>query len=467
MMETDRNSGMMSGLQNNLKFYHWKEIVDWARENSPFYRELYHGLFPVEKLSDLPIVNQDDFWKANTIQNNRVLTSSTLDGIVFKSGGTTGNPKFSVFTREEWNDMVHLFGEGMSQAGISKGDRVGNLFYVGDLYGSFIFIMRSLESGPIPVLQFPIGGGTPLDTILKTVNDFQINVLVGPPTTLLSAAAYYLENRFLYPDIRIDKALYGGESIYSDQREQLLTAFPGVKILSVGYASVDAGLLGYAAKDCQLDEHRVFASSVILEIVDEETGQPIEEVGHPGKLTATSLTRRLMPIIRYPVGDRAEWKEPFSEEKKDRKFLLLGRSDDAARIGPLSVYYEDMREIIAAANTGVPITAFQLVVRHSNKKDGLIVRMAILPEDLQDRALGSQESRGKVQESRESSGRASKKLDKAWKKILNLFNQERSAYLQAVERDLIYPMAVEWTTSDQMEINLRTGKLKRVIDQRR
>jgi phenylacetate-CoA ligase len=438
--------------QDGIKKYTWQEIVEWALKHSSYYKKLYQGIFSFEKLSNLPIINQDDFWKANTIHDNRVLTSAAPDGIVFKSGGTTGNPKFSVFSREEWSCMVRLFGEGMSRTGILEGDRVGNLFYVGDLYGSFIFIMRSLEEGPVPVLQFPIGGGTPIEVILKTIQDFKLNVLVGPPTTLLSAAAYYSENRSVYPEIRIQKLLYGGESVYQDQREQLQSVFPGVKISSVGYASVDAGLLGYADADCELDEHKSFSKVVILEILDEDTGEPIHEINQPGKLVATSLMRRLMPIIRYPVGDRAEWKEVYHGENQDRKFRLLGRAEDAARVGPLSVYYEDMRSVMEQADPGVQISGFQFMIYHKDRKDGLVVRIAIQPEE--DRSLQVQEKR-------------LEKLKNAWEKILNCFNQERSAYLIAVERNLIHPMEVEWTTLDKMGVNPRTGKLRRILDLRK
>ena len=114
-----------------------KEIIENAKTLSPYYRELYKNS-RFEKLSDLPVTNQEKFWKAN------VLTSDKRDGIVFKSGGSTGAPKYSYFTSLEWQSFTETFGWGMSQGILEDYDRVANLFYVGDLYASFLFIKEGL-----------------------------------------------------------------------------------------------------------------------------------------------------------------------------------------------------------------------------------------------------------------------------------------------------------------------------------
>src|SRR5882757_3018360 len=133
-----------------MKIYALSEIVAQAREKSPYYKKLYENIGNPKnvKLSDLPVIDQGEFWNANTIRDNQLLTGPMEDGIVFKSGGTTGQPKFSIFTREEWNTFTDVFGEGMGHTGLVKGDRLANLFYAGELYASFTFIMKSVEACP-------------------------------------------------------------------------------------------------------------------------------------------------------------------------------------------------------------------------------------------------------------------------------------------------------------------------------
>lgn len=423
-----------------MRVYDLKELVQIARQKSPYYKRLYQGISGFEELSELPVVDQAEFWEANTINNNRVVTASIDDGIVFKSGGTTGNPKFSVYSRDEWELFTKIFGDGLSKSCLSEGDRIANLFYVGELYASFIFIMKSLELSPTRTLQFPISGSTKAELILTTACDFQVNVLAGLPTTLLNIAECYAQNKGSYPALKVNKILFGGESMYPDQRKRLDAIFPGVKIVSIGYASVDAGPLGYADESCGPDEHRVFGKATIFEIVDDETHAPINEVNRPGKVLVTNLIRPLMPIIRYPAGDRAIWVEPASKDNPDRKFVILGRSEEAARVGPVSVYYEDMRAFLEGLDMDLQITGFQLIIRHFEMKDALVVRIA--------------------------SPHSAKRTAELDAEITRLFGAERKMFAEAAAENKIHPLFIEWTDPSDVEINSRTGKLRRVIDQR-
>lgn len=421
-----------------MKIFDWKELVSLAQHNSPFYRQLY-GERSFSCLSEVPIVSQSDFWKANTVRNNRVLSAPMTDGIIFKSGGTTGNPKFSIYTHDEWNLFTRVFGEAMCKAGLSTADRIADLFYVGELYASFIFIMKSIEAAPFASLQFPIGGATKPEVVMKTVSDFQINVLAGLPTTILNLAEFYAQNPSRYPDVCINKVMFGGESMYADQRGRLEEIFPGLKIVSIGYASVDGGLLGYADSTCGPEEHRAFGSHTVMEIVDEDTLEPIEEVDRPGKLLVTNLIRGLMPCIRYPVGDRAVWVEPANPDNPDRKFVIFGRSEEAARVGPVSIYYEDMRAFLTDLDL-IPITGFQMIITHRDKKDGLTLRIAT-PDALADQA--------EVEST-----------------IAQEFGLQRPMFAEAIRDNKIHPLTIEWIDSDEVVINARTGKLRRVIDYR-
>ena len=45
----------------------------------------------------------------------------------------------------------------MRRAGLREGERIGNLFYAGKLYASFLFIGRSIEAAGAGIC-YPIGG---------------------------------------------------------------------------------------------------------------------------------------------------------------------------------------------------------------------------------------------------------------------------------------------------------------------
>ncbi|MNX19025.1 Phenylacetate-coenzyme A ligase [compost metagenome] len=412
------------------------DLVRYARMHSPFYRDLYRDVAdgPVQ-LTDLPVIDQDAFWAANSPASNRLMTGPASDGIAFKSGGTSGNPKFSFFSRDEWVSFCEAFGRGMSANGLTPGEKVANIFYGGELYASFLFITKSIEHAPTGAVVYPVMGATDPDVILHILEEHQIDVLAGVPSSIIQLAGHAERS----PGLRLGlkKILFGGEAFYPDQRAYLERVFPGVDIRSVGYASVDAGLLGYADLSCGLNEHRTFGTETHFEILDEETGLPIEEVGRPGKVVITELTRRLMPIIRYPAGDLAEWVEPAGG--MDRKFRILGRSEEGARIGPMTLYLEDVRKILAELGD-LGIIDFQVLVTHDDRRDRLTLRLAVSdPSRLQ--AADSQ-------------------------RVIETLYSERPMFSELVQGDKIHAPEIAWIREDALERNPRTGKLKRIIDRR-
>ncbi len=413
-----------------------EDLVRFARAHSPFYREFLADV-PERGFSvtDLPVLDQKAYWEANVVgKGNRVLTGPIADGIVFKSGGTTGNPKFSVFTDQEWESFTETFGWGMRKGGLEPGEKVANLFYAGELYASFLFITSSLEAAGAGV-NYPISGATDLEEILEFLDLFGIETLAGVPTTIMKVGEAVLHHGNPLPSVQ--RIVFGGESMYPDQREMLGRAFPGARIQSIGYASVDGGELGYADADCAPDEHRAFHTT-ILELVDEETGEAIEEEGAPGKIVVTNLTRRLMPIIRYPAGDRAVWVEPPGTP--DRKYRLLGRSEEGARVGPMTLYIQDVWKVLSAFHDRVPMANFQIRITHEEMKDRGTLRL--VPEDPE---------------------RATEELAA---EIVRAVYEERPMFGELLENGLVHPLTVEWISFEELLVNERTGKLRRIIDER-
>ena len=421
-----------------MKTYPLKTIIANAMALSPYYRNLYKNVSNDGdwKLGMLPLVEQKSFWDSNSIKENQLLTGEISDGIVFKSGGTTGDPKFSAYTRMEWETMTGTFGQHFAENGLKTGDKVANLFYVGELYASFIFLSDTIERCPVDVTIFPISGSAPAEFILNTIRDFNINVVLCVPTTIMTLADYIHAHQI--EGIHLEKIYFGGETMYEDQRLHLQKIFPGVEIRSVGYASVDAGLLGYADDSCDFNEHRQFDNHHIIEIIDEESGEPIQEVNKKGKIYCTNLSRLLMPIIRYPVGDNGIWVE--NEGTKNRKFKILGRSEEGARIGPVTFYMEDFQHILKKFENRFNVSNTQMLIEHFEHRDSLCLRIAVqdIPTDLP--GLN--------------------------REIIEMVYKERHMLEEEVRKGKIHPVQIQWLSSGELEINKRTGKLLQIIDRR-
>lgn len=354
--------------------YSLEQLLPYIRQHSNFYRkQLQHLPMEGNTLRDLPLTNVTDYWAdSNDLTKWPVLTGHFNNGLVFKTGGSTSHGKLSVYAADEWQTLVSTFGDSVSSQ-LENGDRVANLFFSGDLYASFLFIHDSLAHVKRSICEFPFTGEVDMDVLADALDQHRINVLVGVPAQLLRFAAYLNQHQRVL--CGVETLLYGGESLFGSQLAIFTQVFPNVRIASIGYASVDAGLIGATRRDCALGEHRVFEPQTLLEIVDELTGEVIEECDRIGVLVVTNLTRRLMPLLRYPVGDRACWREPANTPM--RKFALKGRSahSQRVRVGSLSLLIDEIQQMVQrVADTD----QWQLRIEHDGYKD--IVSVKWVPE---------------------------------------------------------------------------------------
>ncbi|MGV0359205.1 phenylacetate--CoA ligase family protein [Corynebacterium mastitidis] len=410
--------------------------LHFVRSHSPYYSQLYRHLPPHLTLGDLPVIDPASFWRANSPESNAVFTEPPSDALVLRSGGTTGAPKFSWWSTAEWREFCGAFGAGIAETGLQPGARVANLFYAGDLYASFTFVLDSLAACPLATTRFPLGGGLSPRDAARALDELRITAIAALPTTVIGIAEHLVAQGRCLP--RVEHILVGGELLFGDQRPILRAAFPQARLGSVGYASVDAGLLGRPVGGEDLRVHRTWAPYTVTEILDEETHTPITEAGVPGALVVTDLRRRLMPIVRYPAGDRAQWVDPQAGT-----FRLLGRTGDGLRIAHITMYTEDVHAVVEHQDTDHRITALQLVARHEDGMDGLVLRAAVADPE------GDREELGRLAEG-----------------IVTALLRERPAYAAAVGKRHVLPLAVEWVRRADLATHPRSGKLLCVIDVR-
>jgi phenylacetate-CoA ligase len=409
-----------------------QELVTYARRNSPFYAELYRDVpEEISHITQLPIIDQVAFWAANTWRNNRLLTGPVTDAGVYKTGGTTGRPKLSPWTRTEHADSVSAFGAGIAQAGLKPGHRVANLFRAGELYAGFLYIEHALHNCPVENVRLPVSGSASDEYIADLIAQLDVNVLAGEPMKLGSVAECVVQRGQDAGSVEL--VLFAGDILFNDLRPIMARAFPKATISSLGYASVDAGLVGAPVPGDDVRVHEAFPNRTLVELVDEVTGEPITSVGVAGRVLVTNLFRTLMPIIRYPVGDRAEW-----VDLQRQRFRLVGRSMEGARVGMVAMPTEDIREVLIAADPDHVISGMQMIERRWDGKDGLILRLACLAPP--------------------PPGLTEQLVDAVYK--------ARPTYPDEVAAGRINHLQVEWVSRAELITNPLTGKLKQVIDER-
>lgn len=337
-------------------------LIDYARERSPFYEKRLPP-FTLEStidLTGLPLLDSETL-RAHTPPAGRDLLTAPLEGAyVFASGGSTGAPKFSLYTYEEWEEVTDTLCAIYQVAGVRPGDTVGNLFMAGNLWTSFLAATEALEK--LGCVTLPIAGNVELGQTLTYLELFKPSVLLGLPSLLIRLAEEVSRRKL---ELEVPLILYGGEHFSREARAFLRKALGARTVVSAGYASVDAGPVGYQTPSMQGGTHQLLYNYQYLEFVDPENQQPVEE-GQVGEIVITCLKRRLMPLIRYRTGDLGRW-----TDVEHRIFELKGRVGDRVRVGGSDIYPEDIAQALDAL-PGVS-RLFQLVLGRSGIKDELLV----------------------------------------------------------------------------------------------
>ena len=419
----------------SYRTYSVDEIIAYARKYSKYYQELYKDILEDASLTDLPLIDQKNFWENCDKNGYCVATRPQTDGQIFKSGGTTGDPKYSLYTAEEWETMCECSGAVLAKGGLKNGAKVANMFYAGGMYASFLYTYSMLYYAPAKTIMYNLSGNISMEEMAKTILDHQIDCIASVPSILTRLISYIREQGM--SGFAVDTVYFAGETLYPDQRQKICEAFGrDIEFRSIFYASNDGGPIGYFTKDCGFNEHRTMEDLTYMELIDPDTGEIITEMNKPGVVYITSLFKTLIPLIRYPAGDMAEYTEP--EGVPDRKFRILGRSDVAARAGYVTIYPTDIGNVLKQC--GIDYYSYQIIADRDpvDSKDFFLFKIAV-PEN----------------EKCDTQG------------FLETLYKERTLIKDALTDGTLHMPRVEWCKPADLEYNTRTGKLKVIIDKRK
>ncbi len=283
-----------------------------------------------------PIMSKEDF------QSSKV--SAKHSELFFKSGGSSGDPKLSIFTYDDYHLQMRAAAYGLYAAGLDlETDRCMNLFFAGGLYGGFVSFFTILET--LKAVQYPMAGIADLEQVANTIVSQKCNTLLGMPSYLIQL---FTKHSDLFSKHKVVKKIfYAGEHFNQKQRDFFHTNFEVELIRSCGYGSVDAGPIGYQCPECTGAIHHLYNTLHILEIVAFDGDTPVSP-GEAGRVILTSLQRSGQEITRYDIGDTARLlSEPCPCGRSAPRFELLGRHGDVFKIGSAFFNYAKFTQILS------------------------------------------------------------------------------------------------------------------------
>lgn len=418
------------------KWSRLRELLAHARQHAPFYSKRLEGrtFEAYASFEEVPFLERDDVYHNTPPQGEGLLTGPLEHAYVFASGGSTGEPKFTYYTYDEFNEVTTLLAEIYQVAGLSRSDTVGNLFFAGSLWTSFMAANEALEK--VGCVTLPIAGNADLELTLRYLQLFKPTALLGLPSVIIQLAELVKARG---ADVKIRTVLYGGEHVGAEARAFLHEVLGCEAVVSAGYASVDAGPVGYQCSHSEGTVHHLLYDYQFLEIIDPETLEVLPR-GSVGEIVITNLNRRLMPMIRYRTGDqgrRVEGTCPCG--RPGARFELLGRCDDVVRVGAVSIYPESVGPALAAFPEVSHI--YQIAAERVGVKDRLIIRTELARDEAVDCAALAERLSGAVLDGFEELALA-----------------VREGWLAALVVEVLPPGGIPRVP--------RTGKVRKVVDLR-
>lgn len=415
-----------------------KDFLQFVRDHSPYYTQLWNDApRGVSSLEDLPLTDLDSYW--NAAKDGKLLTRTPWDGMIFRTGGTTAEPKVVHVAREEIAQSLPNIGAAFSASTcLQPGDRIANLFHIGGLYAGFAKMTMALQHVHTPHIHLPITGNEPVAEMAAFMRMFGATVVFSNVFTVCRLVDYLNSRGETVDSVRL--VLFAGESFYKDLRASWTRAFPNARVSPLMYGAADGGLIGVPVAPAGTEDadikpiYRVSHATVLLEILDDD-GNVIRESGRKGRVVLTDLKRRLHPTVRYPMGDIARW-----VDRSEGTFELLGRESVALKIGSLFLRLGKLRALVTdVLGEVVQDGSFQLVVRRAAGRNQVTFRFAAAqPEDVEG---------------------ATKALEQG---LIERF----AKWGEYLDVGYIQPLKTEWVGIKDLVYAEKSGKLREIIEER-
>jgi len=286
---------------------------------SPFYKN--YKLVSLDQIDQLPVIKKEDLRQ----HIDEVYTISKGEGIVSKTGGTTGKSLEVLFSKENMQERFALLDDFRNRYGYKLGKKTAWFSGKDLLTPSDINKNRFWKTDRLYQVRYYSTFHIKEDHLKYYVENlikYKPEYFVGFPSTILEIANYGLKNGYDFPKDTVKAIFPTAETITPEMRLSIETFFK-TKMYNQ-YASSEGAPFIF---ECEMGNLHLELQSGVFEVLDEN--------GHPsnsGRLVVTSFTTAATPLIRYDIGDSISLEDKAVKCACDNHNPLvkeiLGRVDD-------------------------------------------------------------------------------------------------------------------------------------------
>ena len=324
----------------------WQAQGAYVAENSAFYRALWDGAPPPERLEDLPELPLSDKAMLRAAQADHppfgdyLASSRRAVNRLHRTSGTTGQAMNLALSARDAAITQEVGGRCHAAAGLTAEDTVVHCLNYQMWMGGLTDHM-TLEATGALVVPFGVGA---TELLVRTIRELGVTAISCTPS-YPAVLERVIAEKFpgLTPrDLGLRLGLFGGEPGLDDPafRARLRETW-GMEPRNANYGVSD--VFSNFAAQCEGDGHLHFMAADVLypELIDPDTTEPLPiEVGQEGELVLTHLLRDCQPLVRFRTGDliRIAATDPCSCGRTGFRFSVVGRSDDMVVVRGLNMF---------------------------------------------------------------------------------------------------------------------------------
>ncbi|MFP3881273.1 MAG: phenylacetate--CoA ligase family protein [Actinomycetota bacterium] len=347
---------------------------------SPYWKEKvgnHPGVRSLDDLRSLPFTEKTEFRDSYPYGMLTVPMGEVTR--IHASSGTSGKPTIVAYTQDDVRIFAEVVARSLATAGATRHDIIQVAYGYGLFTGGLGLHYGVEEMGATAV---PASGGNP---------GFQVGLMADAGVTGLAATPSFTltlaekaEEMGKMSELRLRFGLHGAEPWSEGLREKIEKAWGG------GYLALDiyglSEVIGPGvAMECPEGKGgmHVFEDHFLPEIVDPETGDPVDE-GESGELVITTLTKQAQPVLRYRTRDITRFlTDPCPCGRTTRRIARLeGRADDMLIVRGINVYPRAIEEILMSDRSLGP--NYAIIVDRRTAQTELRARVELANDGLAD-----------------------------------------------------------------------------------
>lgn len=297
----------------------FRVFLEKAISTSAFYRN--YTPVELEDISKLPIITKEDLRR----NIDKVYTIDKSEGVVSKTGGTTGKSLEVIFTKDNMQERFAMLDEFRGRLGYKLGKKTAWFSGKDLLSNRDIAKKRFWKTDLIYNVRYYSTFHIKEDYLkcyVENLISYKPEYFVGFPSSIFEIAKYGRNHGYDFPANTVKAIFPTAETITNEMRE-VIEGFFKTRMYNQ-YASSEGAPFIF---ECVNGNLHLELQSGVFEVLDSDNN-PCDS----GRLVLTSFTTEGTPLIRYDIGDTLVLENPSKKcccgNNNPLVKEILGRIDD-------------------------------------------------------------------------------------------------------------------------------------------